>query len=200
MHTKSAKLQSRLQTILCLNMQLRTYAPNYKYANLWKAEIHSDSPRCAIDLHQPLKFLRCRQCDFAIMNTDPMLSLLENNFSIDTAQVDTSFCAIETQVQVRKRAPKRRRENDTNLPASTSGLSQRGPNWNENDSILLIKAYKYSEEKKKCKTTLRPCQLTESIWIEGHYSEQNVQTFSQFCPRAKSIQEVCRNAVARNGD
>ena len=97
--------------------------------------------------------------DFAAMNMDPLLGLVENEFSIDT--FDT-LPASETQVAATKRAPKRRKEDRSRSSSAGMGISQRGPNWNEEDSILLVKAYKYSEEKKKCRATPELHQLYES--------------------------------------
>ena len=85
------------------------------------------------------------------MEFDPLLS---QNGGVELLSMDTFTPPPSTRViqdQSKKCATKRQRR-DT---GGRLGVSQRGPNWNEDDSIILIKAYQYAEERKKGIYTLK---------------------------------------------
>ena len=146
-------------------MQLRTHNITCKYANLSKAGICADSPGFETHYRQPLKINSAAERGFATMNIDPLLSQDDNDLDLTIDTFDTTFCASVTQVEAKKRTPKCKKDD-----IGRSGISQWGPNWNEDDSILLVKAYKYSDEKKKCTATPSElCQLIQSVRNKRHY-------------------------------
>ena len=86
--------------------------------------------------------------NFVMMNIDLSLSQNENNFDIFINMINASYFATVTWVEDKKHISKCRKDPDS----SYSDISQRCLNCNKDDSILLAKAYKYSEEK-KCRPT-----------------------------------------------
>ena len=52
---------------------------------------------------------------------------------------------------------------------------QRGRNWSEKDSILLVKAFNYAEENKKgTHTSNLTCLMFESLGVKGNLLQKNV--------------------------
>jgi hypothetical protein len=79
----------------------------------------------------------------------------------NNAEPSVDMPTTPTRPPAKKRAPKRQKRDSDSRPTGP-GASSRGPNWNEDDSIRLVKAAQYSEEKKKCKPTPEISQLTEA--------------------------------------
>ena len=78
------------------------------------------------------------------MDSDNLFIRCDNN---SEPPVDTP--TTPTRAPAKKRGPKRQKRDVDGRPLGP-GASSRGPNWNEEDSIRLVKAYQYAEERKKC--------------------------------------------------
>jgi hypothetical protein len=84
---------------------------------------------------------------------DSNILFIEDDNNVEQP-VDTLTTPPPTKASAKKLVTKRQKlENGQAVPGP--GASSRDPNWNEEDSIRLIKAFQYSEEKRKGKPTLR---------------------------------------------
>jgi hypothetical protein len=68
----------------------------------------------------------------------------ENDAFMPLDPMNSSRSMVSETSTSRKTTTKRKKNSEN------SRVSQRGPNWQEDDSILLVRARKYAEEHKKC--------------------------------------------------
>ena len=85
--------------------------------------------------------------------------------------IEASFTASVRQGEPQNPSTKRKRQEHS----GSSRGSQRGANWGEDDSILLVRAYKYAEDQKKSTgAILELCQLILRLGNKRYYAKQDV--------------------------
>jgi hypothetical protein len=110
------------------------------------------------------------------MESDLMFIEEDNNVE---KPVDTAITPPSTKAPAKKR-PAKRQKLDDGRPGP--GASSSGPNWNEADSIRLVKAHQYADERKKCKPTLERSQLTKAWETKEILQNRMYEHFQSLVP------------------